>query len=50
MKTMLENVMIRMCEVKQNLIHYNTHTQIVQSDFVNIDEIILDMKLNPKCL
>ena len=37
MKQMLDNTMVRMCEVKQNIVRYSTHTNIVQSDFVNID-------------
>lgn len=37
MKQMLDNVMVRVCEVKQNIVRYSTHTQIIQSDFVNID-------------
>lgn len=40
MKQMLENVIVRMCEVKQNLIRYSTHTNIIQSDFINVDEIL----------
>ena len=50
MKDMLENTMIRMCEVKQNLIKYSTHTNFLQSDYINIDEILMDMKLTPKAL
>lgn len=50
MKEMLENVIVRMCEVKQNLIRYSTQTNIVQSDFINVDEILSEMKLTPKAL
>lgn len=50
MKQMLENVIVRMCEVKQNLIRYSTHTNTVQSDYINIDEILMEMKLTPKAL
>ena len=50
MKGMLENTIVRMCEIKQNLIKYSTHTNFVQSDYVNIDEILMDMKLTPKSL
>ena len=50
MRTMLENSMIRMCEVKQNLIKYSTHSNFIQSDYVNIDEILMEMKLTPKSL
>ena len=37
MKQMLDNTIVRLCEVKQNIVRYSTHTQIIQSDFVNID-------------
>jgi hypothetical protein len=37
MKQMLDNTMVRMCEVKQNIVRYSTHTNVIQSDFVNID-------------
>lgn len=50
MKEMLENVIVRMLEVKQNLIRYSTQTNIIQSDFINIDEILNEMKLTPKAL
>ena len=50
MKEMLENVIVRMCEVKQNLIRYSTHSSMLQSDFINIDEILADLKLTPKAL
>lgn len=50
MKEMLENVVVRMCEVKQLLIRYSTQTKIIQSDYVNIDEILTEMKLTPKIL
>jgi len=50
MKDMLDNVIVRMLEVKQNLIRYSTHTNIIQSDFINVDEILTEMKLTPKAL
>ena len=50
MKEMLENVVVRMCEVKQNLIRYSTHSSIAESDFVNVDEILTELKLTPKSL
>lgn len=40
MKQMLENAIVRMLEVKQNLIKYSTQTNIIQSDFINVDEIL----------
>ena len=50
MKEMLQNVIVRMCEVKQLLIRYSTQTNIIQSDYINIDEILAEMKLTPKAL
>jgi hypothetical protein len=50
MKQMLDNTMVRMCEVKQNIVRYSTHTNIQQSDYVNIDEILMEMKLTPTAL
>lgn len=47
---MLDNVIVRMLEVKQNLIRYSTFTNIIQSDFINVDEILAEMKLTPKAL
>lgn len=37
MKDMLENAIVRMCEVKQNLIRYSTQTNVIQSDYINVD-------------
>ena len=42
--------MVRMCEVKQNLVRYSTHSQVVQSDFINLDEVVMELKLTPKVL
>jgi hypothetical protein len=50
MKDMLENVMVRMCEVKQNVIRYSTHPSNPQTDYINLDEILMDLKLTPKAL
>ena len=50
MKEMLENSIVRMCEVKQNLIRYSTQSNIIQSDFINVDDILNEMKLTPKAL
>lgn len=50
MKEMLDNVMVRMCEVKQNVIRYSTHTGIPQTDYVNLDDILMELKLSPKAL
>lgn len=50
MKEMLENLIVRMLEVKQNLIRYSTHSSIAESDFINVDEILAELKLTPKAL
>lgn len=50
MKGMLENTIIRMCEVKQHLIKTSTQSNFPQSDYINIDEILMDLKLTPKAL
>lgn len=50
MKEMLDNVIIRMCEVKQNVIRYYTHTSNPQIDYVNLDEVLMELKLTPKAL
>jgi len=50
LKEMLENAMVRMCEVKLNLVRYSTHTQVVQSDFINLDEVVMELKLTPRVL
>lgn len=50
MKGMLENTIIRMCEVKQNLVKYSTHSNFIQSEYVNIDEILIELKLTPKAI
>ncbi len=50
MRQMLDNTMVRLCEVKQNIVRYSTHTSVIQSDYVNIDEILHEMKLTPKAL
>ena len=50
MKEMLENVIVRLCEVKQNVIKFSKHTTNPNVDYVNLDEIIMDLKLTPKSL
>ncbi len=47
---MLDNVIVRTSQVKQNIIRYSTHSNIIQTDYVNIDEILIAMKLTPKFL
>lgn len=50
MREMLDNVIVRMCEVKQNVIKYSTHTSNPQTDYINLDDILIDLKLTPKAL
>ena len=50
MKDMLDNVIVRMCEVKQNVIKYSTHPANPQTDYVNLDDILMELKLTPKAL
>lgn len=37
MKEMLDNAIVRMCEVKQNAIRYYTHTPNPKIDYANLD-------------
>ncbi len=32
------------------MVRYSTQSQIVQSDFINFDELVMDLKMTPKCL
>jgi hypothetical protein len=41
LKDMLESTMLRVVELKLNLIRYNTHTNSVRSEYVNLDEFLL---------
>ena len=50
MREMLDNVIVRMCEVKQNVVKYSTHTSNPQTDYINLDDILIDLKLTPKAL
>jgi hypothetical protein len=50
MREMLENVTVRMCETKQNVIKFSTHTSNPQTDYVNFDDILMDLKLTPRAL
>ena len=48
---MLESTMVRMCEIKHELVKYNTHADSsLRSDFVNLDEVLMNLKLTPQCL
>ena len=44
---MLESTMLRVVEIKLNLIRYNTASNSVRSEYVNLDEYLLDMRLRP---
>lgn len=39
--------MLRVVELKLNLIRYNTHTNAVRSEYVNLDEFLLEMRMRP---
>lgn len=39
--------MLRVVELKLNLIRYNTATNSVRSEYVNLDEFLLEMRLRP---
>jgi|JI61114C2RNA_FD_contig_31_5612017_length_434_multi_3_in_0_out_0_1 hypothetical protein len=47
LKDMLESTMLRVVEIKLNLIRYNTGTNSVRSEYVNLDEYLLEMRLRP---
>lgn len=47
LKDMLESTMLRVVELKLNLIRYNTSTNSVRSEYVNLDEFLLEMRMRP---
>ena len=47
LKEMLESTMLRVVEIKLNLVKYNTATNAVRSEYVNLDEFLLEMRLRP---
>lgn len=54
LKEMLESTMLRLVEVKavkygliQNLIKYNTLTNVIRSEYINLDEVLLEMRVRP---
>ena len=47
---MLDNVIVRMCELKQNIIKYSTHTLNPRNDYLNLDDVLMELKLTPKAL
>ncbi|CAD8093406.1 unnamed protein product [Paramecium sonneborni] len=50
LKELLELAIIRMIENKKLVIQYNVHSNSYQSDMVNLDELITDLKLTPDYL
>lgn len=50
-KEMLENVMVRLCELKRELVFNNVvKHKAPQSDFIHLDELLIDLKLNEDAL
>lgn len=47
LKEMLESTMLRVVEIKLNLVKYNTATNAVRSEYVNLDEFLLEMRVRP---
>lgn len=39
--------MLRVIEIKLNLVKYNTDTNSVRSEYVNLDEFLLEMRMRP---
>ncbi|KAL4506963.1 hypothetical protein ABPG72_001384 [Tetrahymena utriculariae] len=51
LKEMLENVIVRLCETKSQVVKYNTqYDATYKSDYPNLDELVMDLKLTPDCL
>lgn len=50
MREMLDNVVVRMCEAKQNIIRYSNHISNPQTDYINLDDVLIDLKLTPKAM
>lgn len=42
--------MLRMLQVKKNLVYYNTNTISVRSDFPNLDKTLIELKETPTIL
>lgn len=36
--------MLRLVQVKRNLVYYNTNTLSVRSEYPNLDKILIDLK------
>lgn len=49
-KQILMKLMTRFLEIKRDLISFNISTPIINSDFINFEETILELKLQPSCL
>lgn len=39
-----------MCELKQNVVKYATHTKNPNTDYINLDDLLMELKLTPKAL
>ena len=49
-KNMLDNCMMRLMEIRRDLIMYNVSTKALNSDFVNFDELLYELKVLPEKL
>lgn len=49
-KTMLDSTMTRLLEIRKDLIMYNTKTKALNSDFINMDELLFEGKILPDAL
>lgn len=47
LKLMLDNSMLRILELKNDLIMFNVDTKALNSDFVNLDELLYSLKILP---
>lgn len=50
LKEMLDLCMIRMVECYQELVRFNTHHDQVRCEFINLEDILQDLKLSPQIL
>ncbi|KRX02464.1 P-loop containing nucleoside triphosphate hydrolase [Pseudocohnilembus persalinus] len=51
LREMLDNVIVQMCQTKQQLVKFNLSSDYtLRSDYVNLDEVIMDFKLMPDCV
>lgn len=49
-KNMLDNTMMRIVELRKDLVMFNISTKAVNSDFVNFDELLFELKILPEQL